>query len=326
MSNLISNVIHEDTQQPGDAMSSPISNITNEDTQPQGDAMSNVNTTINEISIPNVTDQMRYEATLPEVMAMSDGEIENNTKPVDKLLLQASGMLLAYTENSSRFIENKFPVEESGKMERRIGACRIAQSLYRVHSKTDEGRRKLWAQKEDEAQNLKSTLNKYIRFACKEFDLPTAAIKKIAGGTGAADLIQDLSDMSILAREMKDHLDKVNFDLDIIDTAAALASEMGALHEAAERDRSETKVIRDKMVTLILQSIKKVRRWAHLIFEDDSLELPRFFDTIKPKRSTTRSAIEDEYEVDDQSNQPEQLDTVVPNHTHESEEVTSIAQ
>lgn len=244
----------------------------------------------NTIPIPSkVTDQMRYDATLPEVRAMSDGSIEKNNKPIDKLILEAAGMLLAYYENRSRFLENKFPLDESEKMDRRIGACRIAQSLYGVHAKADEGTKKRWSQKHDEAVKLKATFNKYIRFACVEFELSNTAIKKIADGSGTADLIQDLSDVSILAGEMKEYLDTINFDLTLIDTASTLASELGALKNAAERDRSEAKVIRDKIVTLLIQSITKVRRWAHLIFEENSLELPRFYNTITYKSSSTNN-------------------------------------
>ncbi len=254
-----------------------------------------------------ITDLMRYESSMQEVTTMSDSAIERNSTPIDKLLFQSDKMHVALIDNKDTFATKNFPMEEIAHFERRIGACRIAQSNYSILAKGDEANKIVWAQKHEEAIVLKSNINKHVRFVCTEFQLPTTAIKKISEGTGIADLIQDLSDLATLGQNIREHLEKINFNLALLDRAAKLASELGKLQELSQHDRSQTKIIRDKLVTLLNHSVSKVRRWAHLVFEDDSPELPRFYATYSRKKVVKK----------DDTEQVEYSDV---DHMHETEE------
>ncbi len=254
-----------------------------------------------------MTDIMRYEDSMQEVTAMSDSAIERNSTPIDKLLYQSDKMYVALVDNKDTFATKNFPTEEIAYFERRIGACRIAQSNYSTLAKGDEVNKIVWAQKHDEAIALKSNINKHVRFACTEFQLSTTVIKKISEGTGIADLIQDLSDLATLGNNIQEYLEKINFNLTLLDRAAELASELGKLQELSQHDRSQTKIIRDKLVTLLNNSVSKVRRWAHLVFEDDSPELPRFYATYSRKKAVKKT-------------DTEQVEYSDVDHMHETEE------
>ena len=84
-------------------------------------------------------------------------------------------------------------------------------------------------------------------------------------------MIQDLNNLAVIGRENPEPLEKINFDMALVEKAAETADEMGALFAAsnAEDDDSEALKIRNKAYTYLKQAVDEVRDCGQYVFWRD---------------------------------------------------------
>jgi len=87
--------------------------------------------------------------------------------------------------------------------------------------------------------------------------------QKIAEGSGHADMIQDLSDLSVLGKANTEPLKNINLDLELLDKAAVLSEDMASLLAKANGQKlgdNNLKIMRDKAYTYMKQAVDEIRR------------------------------------------------------------------
>ncbi|WP_282080205.1 hypothetical protein [Aquimarina algiphila] len=96
-------------------------------------------------------------------------------------------------------------------------------------------------------------------------------VREIANGSGNADMIQDLSDLSVLGKSNTKELNEVKFKLAKLDTAANLSNTMAELLAKANGailENSSAKLVRDKAFTHLKEAIDEVRDAGKYVFKD----------------------------------------------------------
>ncbi len=82
-------------------------------------------------------------------------------------------------------------------------------------------------------------------------------------------MIQDLNNLSVLGRDYAGPLSAINFDVVILDEAAAPVGEMSDLLGAATNERADSagaKKIRDQAHTHLKEAVDEVRDFGQYVF------------------------------------------------------------
>ncbi|OVE82247.1 hypothetical protein BVY04_01465 [bacterium M21] len=126
------------------------------------------------------------------------------------------------------------------------------------------------------AYDLRDTILHYCKYAFRNEPILLATVKRIEDGTGYADLIQDLNDVSLLAGKQKQLLKAVGYDMKLTHDAAATCDRLGYLHAVAkvEGNDNELHIIRNKAYTLVKNSVDTIRECGRFLFwrDEDRLE------------------------------------------------------
>ncbi len=176
-----------------------------------------------------------FKTKVEEIQAIPDEQTKSPNVPVDIYLQEA--------ENCTQWVQvDKEMLTNAGldwslveDLQARTGALREAQSLWNKERFMREEAGNEWKVKSPEAYDLRNTLLHDFRFAYrKESDLLNR-VSAIAEGSGHADMIQDLNDLATLGKDHTTLLEKINFDLTLLDKTAVLAGEMADLLSKAIR-------------------------------------------------------------------------------------------
>jgi hypothetical protein len=151
----------------------------------------------------------------------------------------------------------------------RIGALRYVQSEWL--QSTDEAKAE-WKERSPEAYALHDELIHHCMFAYRNMPDVLVKVQHIAEGAGHADMIQDLSDLSVLGKANSAPLVAIGVDMKLFDRAEVLSGEMGELLARANGARRETNVnveIRNKAYAYLKEGMDEVRRCGQYVFWRD---------------------------------------------------------
>jgi hypothetical protein len=116
---------------------------------------------------------------------------------------------------------------------------------------------------------LRDELLHAFRFAYRKDEVLLSRVSAIAAGTGHADMIQDLNDLSVLGKANPDALVSIGFNATQLDTAAKKADAMADLLATANGDKAEqneSKTTRDKAYTYLKEMVDEIREAGKYVF------------------------------------------------------------
>ncbi|NJK96582.1 MAG: hypothetical protein HC905_18160 [Bacteroidales bacterium] len=154
----------------------------------------------------------------------------------------------------------------------RIGACRYIQSIWQKEFNSVETAQKEWGEKSPAAFELRDELLHHCFHAYRNIPDLLSIVQKIADGGGNADMIQDLSDLSVLAKANPEPLAKVNIDQNLFDEAATISAEMADLlakSNGARLKGNKMKITRDKAYAYVKEAVDEIRHHGQYIFWRD---------------------------------------------------------
>jgi hypothetical protein len=174
---------------------------------------------------------------------------------------------------------------------------REAQSLwYKVRFSQEEAQ-KQWNEKSPVAYDLRDTLLHVFRYAFRNESDLTSRIAAIADGSGHADMIQDLNDLSLLGKDHTDLLTAVGFDVTTLDTAASLSAELATLYSevsTVQNEENTERVVRDKAYTYVKQALDEIRNCGQYVFWRSDARLKGYVSQYYKNRRKKNSSSSDE--------------------------------
>ncbi len=151
----------------------------------------------------------------------------------------------------------------------RSGALGEAESIWVMERFGQEEAQRKWKQDAPPAYNLRNLILHHFRYAFRKDDALLGRVNAIADGSGHADMIQDLNDLSVLGKANPEPLAKITFDMTLLDQAAQISSDLTTLWAMATGDRmeySESKKIRDQAYTHLKEAVDELRDCGQYVF------------------------------------------------------------
>ena len=220
-------------------------------------------------------------------MAIPSAEIKVPNMPVDVFLQEASDLMEWSKEDQSQLIGVGVPQAVFGSMEQRIGALRHAQSLWNKDRYTKEEARQEWDMKSPAAYELKDQLEHDFRFAFRRRPDLLNKVKAIEEGTGHADMVQDLNDLTELGRANLHLLRAISFEEKKLHTAEVQASDLSVLLAKANGEKlsdSDSKINRDRAYTYLKSATDEIREAGKYVFWKDEVRKRGYFSRYLNKK------------------------------------------
>ncbi len=236
--------------------------------------------------------QQDYDAKLSAFTALAEEEIKIPSMPVAEAIQEAEN-LVPWCEDDQAELTNAgldwLLVED---LSVRASACRYAESIWAKEFRTREDAQKEWKAKSPDAFDLRDVLVHDFLFAFrKESDLKSK-VQIISEGGSNADMLQDLSDLSVLGKENQALLEAIGSDVTKLDTAAQNAEELSALLAQANGeagDDGDTKILRDKAYSYMKAAVDEIRATGQHVFWRDEDRLKGYVNSyFKKKRQSKK--------------------------------------
>lgn len=203
------------------------------------------------------------EPNMPVETAAQEAENTHDWSLFDKAALIAGGLDWTYVES----------------LPDRAAALRKSETNWFTERFAKGEAALKWEQESPAAYKLRDTLVHAMLFAYRKNPEVLARVQEIADGTGHADMIQDLSDLSGIARKNPDQLKAVkNFDFKNVDKAEQFSSDMARMLAGAKATTGITaaKIIRDQAFTYLKEAVDEVRATGQFVFWHKKDRLPGY--------------------------------------------------
>ncbi len=189
-----------------------------------------------------------------------------------------------YTEVLSRTVDHMVSLgyqhKDAELFNRRVAGARTAQATMKSY--IDEQRintitfKKLFP----EVEKLRDYILVRMKIIVEESPHKADLVKSISKGKCISDTIEDLFELGKIGETMIPELAVVKVSVADINRAKELATTLGRIHKASQMDSSvntESRIIRDKAVTLLRESIIVLRKWARIVYKKDKVMRMKFF-------------------------------------------------
>ena len=203
-----------------------------------------------------------YDELLPLIEAIQPAELMIPNMPVAVFIQEAEYLRHWCKDDQETLIRVGLDWELVNSLPIRSRACSQAQALWMKDNKSRPKAMQDWKEQSPAAFALRDQLIHSFRFAFRRHENLLNSVNEIAKGNTNSDLVQDLSDLSILGKANLDLLTAISFDPELLDTAAILAGRMTSLLAAMNNEHKkgrESVIIRNKAYTYLKQAVDEIR-------------------------------------------------------------------
>ncbi|MBL0682695.1 hypothetical protein [Aquimarina mytili] len=215
-----------------------------------------------------------FEIKLAVLNKIDTDAIKTPNMPVDSALQEAENLYVWASDDKKTLLSNSGLdwTKYAKDLPVRAGALRHAQSLWVSERYGQEEANKSWKEQSPKAYELRDDLLDDFRYAFRKRPDLLSRVREIASGSGNADMIQDLSDLSVLGKSNPEELTVAKFKLAKLDVAAKFSNDMAELlakANGATLENSMAKEIRDKAFTHLKEAVDEVRDAGKYVFKNN---------------------------------------------------------
>ncbi|MBN2802153.1 MAG: hypothetical protein JXR91_03565 [Deltaproteobacteria bacterium] len=213
-----------------------------------------------------------YEAKLETIKAIKKEDVKTPNMPMDTFISEASGLYNRAKNDFPKLKEVGVTEEAIEDLNIRNEAAAQAQGYWNNILRAQEDAQKEWLEESPAAFALRDEIIRAMRLGYRKNKNLLSRVALVAEGDTNADMIQDLTDVTIIANENPEPLKAINFDMSKIEKAAALSSEMNTLRGKTDANsdlNKEVKLIRDKAYTHLKEAVDEIREFGQYVFWDD---------------------------------------------------------
>lgn len=213
-----------------------------------------------------------FNSKLKEITAIRDDQVTLPNMPVSEAVQEAENLVAWCQEDKATLVRAGLDWTLVDDLPIRAGACRYAQSIWVRESKSKEEAQREWKEKSPVAFGLRDEMLHHFTFAFRNVPDLVSKVQTIREGYSNADMLQDLSDLSVLGKENTDLLKAVGMDLKLLDQAASTADELSAVLALANGeagDDADAKELRDKSYTYMKLAMDEIRSTGQYVFWRD---------------------------------------------------------
>ncbi|MDP4207208.1 MAG: hypothetical protein Q8928_00205 [Bacteroidota bacterium] len=216
--------------------------------------------------------QQDYENKLAAIQAVSDADVATPNIPISVAVQEAENLYYWCQTDKDKLVAAGLRWELVDDLPARAAACRYAQSVWNKDHQSVEEAQKEWKEKSPAAFDLRDELLHHFFFAYRNAPDVYSKVNTIAEGNGNADMIQDLSDLTILGKQYPDPLNSISLDMALLDEASSTSDEMATLLarvNGGQKTQDQTKILRDKAFTHLKDAVDEIRHTGQYVFWRD---------------------------------------------------------
>lgn len=228
-----------------------------------------------------------YAASLDAAKKLPAEQIQTPRIPVGVYLQEAENLYQAAHADRAQLTAAGLPDQSINILPQYAGACREAQSLWNKDLNARQAAEQKWADQSPLGYALRDRLLHAFGYAFRADEALTKKVQAIREGYGHADMIQDLSDLAILGRANTAQLNAIRMNLADLDTAQNLSSSLAELLAQANGERlsdNESKIMRDRMYSLLKQTVDEIYACGRYVFWDDDKHLRMYRSAYKHRQ------------------------------------------
>ncbi len=189
-----------------------------------------------------------------------------------------------YAEVLSRTVDHMVSLgyqhKDAELFNRRVAGARTAQATMKSYIDEQRSNNITYKKLFPEGKKLRDYILERMKTIVEGSPHKADLVKSISKGKCISDTIEDLFELGKMGENMIPELAVVKVSVADINKAKELATTLGRLHKASKMDssvNSESRIIRDKAVTLLEESIKNLRTWARIVYKKDKVMRMKFF-------------------------------------------------
>ena len=221
-------------------------------------------------------DRSTLETALASIAA---NEVRLPHIPIDKFVQEAYDLHHLIVEDHEPLLKAGMSPDLITELSDRARLLRRTQSMWSKERYSKEEAAREWDARSESAYELKDSLEASFRFAFRKHPNLLAKVAAIEEGTGHVDMVQDLSDLSVLGKANLHLLEAINLDLEELNTAEVWADELAILLarvNGERQDHSGTKHLRDKAYTYLKEVVDEIRATARFVYRKNPKKLVSF--------------------------------------------------
>lgn len=235
--------------------------------------------------------------TIQKVLtSISDQQVKFPNMPVGEAVQEAENLFAWCQNDKTELTRAGLDWAMVEDLPIRAGACRYAQSIWARESQIKEEAQQEWKAKSPEAFDLRDELLHHFSFAFRNQPELMKKVQVIREGGSNADMLQDLSDLSVLGKENTVPLKAIGMDLKMLDKAAETADELsdvlGRANGGAAGD-DQVRENRNKAYTYMKQAVDEIRATGQYVFykNDDRKKgyISQYLKRIRDRNKSSKS-------------------------------------
>ena len=231
---------------------------------------------------------------LDVIKAIPPETLKNRRIPVDKYIQEASDLHHWCQADKDALVAAGIDWTRVDDLPVRIGALSAAQAIWITEYNNKEEAQKQWGLQSPAAFKLRDQIVHHFRYAYRDDPDLYGRVKAIDNGGGNAEMIQDLQELYTLGKSNPDLLIAINFDMSLLDQAAALSEQLSPLLSIATGGRlgySESKRLRDQAYTHLKEVVDEVRKCGQYLFWQNADRLKGYKSSYLQKSRTKKKPV-----------------------------------
>lgn len=216
--------------------------------------------------------QSDFELWKEKINAVKADEIIELRIPADELAADSETLAIEAAKDVEAFTAVGMDATLIEQLKPLAGALRFCQAEWMGEYRAQKEAQQKWSIESVKGYELQKHLLRNFTFAYRKLPNVMKKVRRIREGSGNADMVQDLLELGVLGQKYPDPLTDINFNLEVLDVSRSTSHSLSEILAIANGDSdgsSESKVLRDRAYTLLLNINREVREYARFIFWDN---------------------------------------------------------
>ncbi len=215
-----------------------------------------------------------FELKKEVIEAIENETVKYPNIPVDAALQESEDLTVWCQQDKELLVKSGLDWGLVEDLPIRTGACRYIQSEWQKEYRSIEDAQREWAEKSPTAFKLRDELLHHFKFAFHNRPDLLSRVKNIAEGGTNADMIQDLSDLSVLGKSNKDLFLNTLMETSQLDLAASTSDSLAVVLANSNGEKlkdNEKRILRDKAYAHMKEAVDEIRRCGQYVFWRDKI-------------------------------------------------------
>ena len=221
---------------------------------------------------------------LEAIQAVPGENVKQPGMPVATFVQEAEDLARWSADDAAELAKAGLSAEALAGLTTRAEALKEAQAGWQRKRRSEH----LWNKKLPLARSLRDALLRDCRYAFRKHQSLMSRLAAIRKGSSHADLIQDLNDLAVMAREQLPLLTAIGVEATKPDQAATMSDEMAQLlagFHSEKKGVSPDKRLRDQAYAYLKELVDEVRLCGQYVFHDSPDRLKGYFSTYVRRRN-----------------------------------------